>query len=54
MPGSVAVFLLFGPIVDIKMLTLMRTTFTARVLVQLTVVVALMSAVIGLVINYVA
>lgn len=54
MPGSVAVFLLFGPLVDIKMLTLMRTTFTARVLVQLAVVVALMSAVIGLVINYVA
>ncbi|CAN5408677.1 permease [soil metagenome] len=54
MPGSIAVFLVFGPIVDIKMLTLMRTTFTARVLVQLTVVVALVSAVIGLVINYLA
>lgn len=54
MPGSISVFLLFGPIIDIKMLTLMRTTFTARVLVQLTVVVALLSALIGLVVNYVA
>jgi uncharacterized membrane protein YraQ (UPF0718 family) len=54
MPGSIAVFLIFGPIVDIKMLTLMRTTFRGRVLVQITVVVALISALIGLVINYVA
>ncbi|MCU1584041.1 MAG: permease [Microbacteriaceae bacterium] len=54
MPGSIAVFLVFGPIIDIKMLTLMRTTFTARVLVRLTVIVGLLSALIGLVINYVA
>ena len=54
MPGSISVFLIFGPIVDIKMLTLMRTTFTTGVLVRLTVVVALTSALIGLVINYVA
>lgn len=54
MPGSIAVFLIFGPIVDIKMLTLMRTTFTSKVLVQLTIVVALLSALIGLVVNYVA
>jgi uncharacterized membrane protein YraQ (UPF0718 family) len=54
MPGSIAVFLVFGPIIDIKMLTLMRTTFTMRVLVQLTVVVGLLSALVGLVVNYVA
>ncbi|MDQ1553944.1 MAG: uncharacterized protein QOK46_1022 [Microbacteriaceae bacterium] len=54
MPGSIAVFLIFGPIVDIKMLSLMRTTFRSKVLVQITVVVALISALIGLVINYVA
>lgn len=54
LPGSITAFLVFGPIVDIKMLTLMRTTFTARVLVILTVVVALLSALIGLVVNYVA
>jgi uncharacterized membrane protein YraQ (UPF0718 family) len=54
MPGSIAVFLVFGPIIDIKMLTLMRTTFTMRVLVQLTLVVGLLSALVGLVVNYVA
>ncbi|MEO7123792.1 MAG: permease [Lacisediminihabitans sp.] len=54
MPGSISVFLIFGPIVDIKMLTLMRTTFTTAVLVRVTIVVGLTSALIGLVINYVA
>ena len=54
MPGSIAAFLVFGPIIDIKMLTLMRTTFRARVLMQLTVVVGLLSALIGLVVNYLA
>lgn len=51
LPGSIVSFLVFGPIIDIKMLALMRTTFTTRVLVQLTVLVALMSALIGLVVN---
>ena len=32
-PGSIVAFLLVGPLVDIKMLALMRTTFTTRVLV---------------------
>ena len=54
MPGSISAFLLFGPIVDIKMLTLMRTTFTTRVLVILTVVVGLLAALVGLVVNFVA
>lgn len=54
MPGSIATFLIFGPIVDIKMLAMMRTTFTTRTLVQLTVIVGLLSALIGLVVNYVA
>ena len=54
MPGSIAVFLVFGPIIDIKMLTLMRTTVRARVLVQLTVIVGLLSALIELVVNYLA
>lgn len=54
MPGSIVTFLVFGPIIDIKMLAILRTTFTAKVLLQLTVVVALLSAVIGLVVNYVA
>jgi uncharacterized membrane protein YraQ (UPF0718 family) len=54
MPGSIATFLVFGPIIDVKMLAMLRTTFTTRVLVQLTIVVALLSALIGLVVNYVA
>jgi len=54
MPGSIVSFLVFGPIIDIKMLALLRTTFTVKTLVQLTVVVALLSALIGLVVNYVA
>jgi uncharacterized membrane protein YraQ (UPF0718 family) len=54
MPGSIVTFLVFGPIIDIKMLAILRTTFTTRVLVQLTIVVGLLSALIGLVVNYVA
>lgn len=52
LPGSIVTFLLFGPIIDIKMLTLMRTTYKTRVLVQITLIVALLSAGIGLVVNY--
>jgi uncharacterized membrane protein YraQ (UPF0718 family) len=54
LPGAIASFLVFGPMIDIKMLALMRTTFRTRVLVQLTIVIALASAVVGLVVNYVA
>jgi len=54
LPGAISSFLVFGPMIDIKMLALMRTTFRTRVLVQLTVVVALASALVGLVVNYVA
>jgi len=52
MSGSIVTFLVFGPIIDIKMLALLRTTFRTRVLVQLTLVVALMSATLGLLVNY--
>ena len=34
LPGSIVAFLVFGPIIDIKMLALMRTTYAARALVQ--------------------
>jgi uncharacterized membrane protein YraQ (UPF0718 family) len=54
MPGAIVAFLVFGPMIDIKMLALMRTTFTARTLVQLTVIVGLASAAIGLGVNLVA
>ncbi len=54
LPGSIVTFLVFGPIIDIKMLALMRTTYSTRTLVQVTVVVGLLSAALGLVVNYVA
>ncbi len=54
LPGSIVTFLVFGPIIDVKMLAIMRTTYTTRTLVQLTVVVGLMSALIGLVVNVLA
>jgi uncharacterized protein len=37
--------------IDIKMLALLRTTFTARTLGLLTAVVALLTAVLGLAVN---
>jgi uncharacterized membrane protein YraQ (UPF0718 family) len=54
MPGAIVAFLVFGPMIDIKMLALMRTTFTVRTLVQLTAIVGLASAAIGLGVNLVA
>ena len=53
LPGAIASFLVFGPLIDIKMLALMRTTFRTRVLVQLTIVIALAAALVGLVVNFV-
>lgn len=50
-PGSIVAFLVVGPIVDIKMLALLRTTFTARVLVGLTVIVLLSAFALGTVVN---
>lgn len=51
--GSLVSFLTFGPMIDVKMLSLMRTTYRRNILVQLSVLVFLMSALIGLVVNYV-
>jgi uncharacterized membrane protein YraQ (UPF0718 family) len=51
MPGSLVAFLVFGPMIDIKMLALLRTTFTARTLGILTGIVALCAASLGLGVN---
>ncbi len=51
LPGAIVAFLLFGPVIDIKMLALMRTTYSARALALLTLVVGLGAATIGLAIN---
>jgi uncharacterized membrane protein YraQ (UPF0718 family) len=54
LPGSIVTFLVFGPIIDVKMLALMRTTFTTRTLVQIAAIVALASAILGLGVNLIA
>lgn len=54
LPGSIVAFLVFGPIIDIKMLALMRTTYSTRTLVQLTTIVGLLSLALGLVVNVLA
>ncbi len=51
LPGAIVAFLLFGPVIDIKMLALMRTTYSARTLALLTLIVGLGAATIGLAIN---
>jgi len=53
-PGSIVAFLLVGPLVDVKMLALLRTTFRTRVLLGLVVIVVLAAAAIGTVVNLVA
>jgi uncharacterized membrane protein YraQ (UPF0718 family) len=53
-PGSIVAFLLVGPLVDIKMLALMRTTFVTRALAGIVIVVILSAFVIGTVVNLLA
>jgi uncharacterized protein len=50
-PGSIVAFLLVGPLVDVKMLALLRTTFTTRVLVGMTATVILFAFAVGAVVN---
>ncbi len=52
-PGSLVVFLLVGPLVDVKMLALMRTTFTTRTLAGIVATVLLASFAIGIGVNLV-
>jgi uncharacterized membrane protein YraQ (UPF0718 family) len=54
LPGSIAAFLILGPIIDIKMLALLRTTYRTGTLVQISTVVVLMTAAIGTVVNLIA
>ena len=53
-PGSIVVFLLVGPLVDVKMLALLRTTFTTRTLAGIVAVVILSAFVIGTAVNLLA
>ncbi len=49
--GALVAFLLVGPLVDVKMLALMRTTFTTRTLVGIVGVVVLAAFTIGIGVN---
>lgn len=53
-PGSIVAFLLVGPLVDVKMLALLRTTFRAPVLVGMVVITVLTAFAIALGVNSVA
>jgi uncharacterized membrane protein YraQ (UPF0718 family) len=53
-PGSIVAFLIVGPLVDVKMLALLRTTFTARVLIGMVVTVVLAAFAIGVGVNLLA
>ncbi|MFT4229503.1 MAG: permease [Microbacterium sp.] len=50
-PGSIAAFLLVGPLVDVKMLALLRTTFTTRVLAGIVATVLLAAFAIAVGVN---
>jgi len=51
LPGSIVAFLVFGPLIDIKMVALLRTTYTARTIVIIASVVGLASLSLGMVMN---
>lgn len=50
--GSIVSFLVFGPMIDIKILTMMNGVFTKKLLIYLLVLVFLFSFGTGLLINY--
>ena len=52
MTGALVSFLTFGPMIDIKMLSLLRTTYRPGVLLQVSALVGLASITLGLVVNY--
>lgn len=54
MPGSIVAFLVFGPMIDLKMIALMRTTYRGAAILQISLVVAMATIVIGLVVNQLA
>jgi uncharacterized protein len=50
--GSILAFLLFGPMIDIKSLMMLKTIFEVKTLITLTVLVALFCLITGLGVNY--
>jgi uncharacterized protein len=53
-PGSIVAFLIVGPIVDLKMMALLRTTFTTRTIAGIVVVVLLAAFAIAIGVNLLA
>ena len=51
LPGSIVAFLVFGPLIDIKMVALMRTTYTGKTIALIAAVVALCALALGMVMN---
>ncbi len=49
--GSLLTFMVFGPMIDIKMLTMLRTTYTPKALVAITALVTIFSVILGLLVN---
>ncbi|MDY0828514.1 permease [Microbacterium sp. BG28] len=53
-PGSLVAFLVTGPLVDVKMIALLRTTFSTRALVGIVITVLLFAFALGAVVNLLA
>ena len=51
--SAIVAFLVFGPMIDLKMLALLQTTFRTKILVQLSLLVFLLSTAVGLAAHYV-
>ena len=51
--SAIIAFLVFGPMIDIKMLSLLRTTYTPKALATLTLLIFLFTLTIGLGVHYV-
>jgi uncharacterized membrane protein YraQ (UPF0718 family) len=49
--GSLLAFMIFGPMIDIKMLSMLKNTYTPKALAIITILVTLMSVLVGVVIN---
>ena len=50
--GSIVSFLVFGPMIDIKMIALLKTTFTKELMITVSLLALSMSALTGLVVTY--
>lgn len=51
LPGALVAFLVLGPVIDIKMLALLRSTYRTRVLVQLSIIAVLFVGILGVAVN---